>query len=270
MQESKNESAVQTVLREGYCLRYKMPETTGALLPPARLLGQGWTRKNTSTNHSFFRAPAGTGYYNAAQTCSGIECYGGEGDDGCGGTCGTCDPVSAFCGEDLTCHDCESAVCGVCDEIDVSQVVSYSGSIGGDHANSFLRAEVFDFPITTELIVDLSGSSPCFYLDHFNGQSWNTTSNGFSDGAAMIACWYSHAAGGITCMTYEWYSPDWNVCRTMDWPAGQPVAHMLVSAIDEKRTPVRYFATWPFNDPAHLPEWFNPADIGPMTERSCR
>ena len=55
----------------------------------------------------------------------------------------------------------------------------------------------------------------------------------------------------------------------MDWPAGRPVAHMLVSAIDEKRTPVRYFATWPFNDPAHFPSWFNPTDVGPMAERSC-
>lgn len=198
--------------------------------------------------------------------CDGRNC----GDDGCSGSCGTCDPISAFCAADQTCHDCESAVCGVCDEIDVSQVVSYSGSIGGDHANPFLRAEVFDFPITTELDVDLNGSSPCFYLDHFDGQSWNTTSNGYTEGAAMVACWYSHAAGGITCMTFEWYSPDWNVCRTMDWPVGQPVAHMLVSAIDEKRTAIRYFATWPFNDPAHFPDWFNPADVGPMAERSCQ
>jgi len=76
------------------------------------------------------------------------------------------------------------------------QIVSYTGQIGGDHAVSQLRAELFDWPITMDLEVKIDGPSPCFYLHHFDGESWNKTSNGYTDGAAMVACWESVVQGG--------------------------------------------------------------------------
>ena len=196
--------------------------------------------------------------------CDGKNC----GDDSCGATCGACDAVSEYCSVEQKCVACESAACGACDEIDVSQIVSYTGQIGGDHAVNQLRAEVFDWPITTDLEVKIDGPSPCFYLHHFDGESWNKTSNGYTDGAAMVACWESVAQGGVVCQSYEWYSPDWNVCRSMDWPADRPVAHVLISAIDEKRTPIKYFGSWPYNN---VDPGFDSSDVGTgMTKRTCQ
>jgi hypothetical protein len=162
---------------------------------------------------------------------------------------------------------CETAKCGSCDEIDVSKIVSFSGPIGSDHAVNQLRAEVFGWPVTTDLEVQTDGLTSCFFLHHFDGESWNETSTGLSDGAAMVACWESVSKGGIVCQSWEWYSTDWGVCRKFDWPAGRPVAHVLVSEIDEKRTAIKYFDSWPYN--ADVPG-FDASDVGTgLIERAC-
>ncbi len=179
--------------------------------------------------------------------CAGKEC----GDDGCGGVCGECDAEYSYCGDAQVCEPCETAVCGVCDELDVSSIVAYIGPIGEDHAVDQLRAEVLEeWPITTELEVTFDQASPGFILHHFDGEYWNPTSaENYTDGAVMVACWDSVSYGGVICQSWEWYTPDvGGIYRSFDWPAGKPVAHVLISAIDEKRTAIEYFDSWPYNN----------------------
>jgi len=208
---------------------------------------------------------ADTGSETCTPECQGKEC----GDDGCGGLCGECDPGTQYCNRDQHCVPCETAVCGVCDEIDISKIVAYSGPIGGDHAVDRLRTEVFrDWPITTDLEIKFDGASPGFILHHFEGESWRTTSNGFKDGAVMVACWDSKSHGGIFCKSWEWYTPDvGGIYRSFDWPKDRPVAHVLISAIDEKRTAIKYFESWPYNN---VGSGFDGNDVGVNLEkRDC-
>ncbi len=198
--------------------------------------------------------------------CQGKEC----GDDGCGASCGQCDQADSFCSDAQTCVPCETQVCGVCDEIDVSQIVSYAGPIGEDHAIDQLRAECFTWPITTELEVTFDSSSPGFILHHFEGQFWNPTiAANFKDGAVMVACWDSIAMGGIICRSWEWYTPDvGGIYRSFDWPANKPVAHVLISARDNKRTAIKYFESWPYNN---VGSGFDASDVGTdLPKRNCR
>ncbi|MBW2702771.1 MAG: hypothetical protein JRF33_18270 [Deltaproteobacteria bacterium] len=199
--------------------------------------------------------------------CTGKDC----GDDGCGGSCGTCGLENTYCGSEQLCLPCETAVCGVCDEIDISTIVAYSGAVGGDHAIDQLRAECFtDWPITTDLEVTFDGASAGFILHHFDGESWrNTIAENFTDGAVMVACWDSIAHGGIFCQSWEWYTPDvGGIYRHFDWPVDRPVAHVLISAIDDKRTAIKYFDSWPFNN---LGTGFDGTDVSTnLPRRSCQ
>jgi len=168
-----------------------------------------------------------------------------------------------YCSAAQTCDSCQSSVCGVCDEIDTSTVTVFINTTG-EHENPQLGAHVFSWPITTELEIDNSAYPTTWLVHHRPGEFWNPTTAtpdqpSFRDGAAMIACWDSITNGGITCQTWEWYCPDYFTQRSFDWPVDRPVAHFFVSAIDEKRTAVRYYGTWPWNDP--LPAW-NQSTVG--------
>ena len=198
--------------------------------------------------------------------CAGKDC----GDDGCGASCGPCDLNDHTCSDQQVCLPCQSTVCGVCDEIDISDIVAYGGPIGGDHANDSLRAEVLaDWPITTDLEITFNSSSAGFILHHSDGESWSTTSNGYADGAVMVACWHSINHGGIFCQSWEWYTPDvGGIYRSFDWPVDRPVAHVLISAIDHKRTAIKYFGSWPYNN---VPSHFDGGNVGPnLAKQPCQ
>jgi len=186
------------------------------------------------------------------------------GDDGCGGSCGDCVVAGEYCDATQNCVPCQTVVCGVCDEIDVTTIVDYSGPIGGDHAIDALRAEVFGWPITTELVIAQNATSTSFSVVHFPGESWQDTSNGYTDGAVMVACW-DKVGVGLFCQSWEWWTMEVSGgIRHFDWPADRPVAHMLVSAIDEKRTAIKFFDNWPHNNP---PADFNATTVGTGLQR---
>jgi hypothetical protein len=151
--------------------------------------------------------------------CASKNC----GDDGCGGSCGDCLAGSEYCDPAQTCVPCQTAVCGVCDELDISTIVGYAGQIGGDHAINALRAEVFSWPVTSDLIITQNATSTSFSVVHLPGESWQDTSNGYTDGAAMVACWDKVGVGrvgpmiGILGLQSEYHQAGLTVSSSASW-----------------------------------------------------
>lgn len=199
--------------------------------------------------------------------CAGMNC----GDDGCGGECGSCHPEQQYCGDTQTCVSCETAKCGVCDEIDVSKIDICTGFLGQDHGDAKLTAAVFKWLITTELSVAFPpGIFSTFTIEHFPGESWSDFTDGGVgvDGAGMVACWDDTVADGIHCHVWDYWTMEHGGNKSFDWPEDRPVAHMLFSVADQKRTQVKYFGSWPHNNPQG---GYTSATVGTgLDQRACK
>jgi hypothetical protein len=195
------------------------------------------------------------------------------GTDGCGGSCGSCHVTTQICSSTQNCVDapCETAVCGVCDEIDISTIAAVFGSLGADHGNLPITTAVFrDWPITTELEVEFpAGAGARFTINHFPGESWSIYEGSTMEGAGMVACW-DKVGSGINCLNWDWWTMGNGGYKSFDWPIGRPVAHMLFSVADQKRTNIRYFESWPYNNVVR-PDVYNTDTVGTgMLRRNCR
>lgn len=200
--------------------------------------------------------------------CAGKDC----GSDGCNGSCGSCNPTTQTCNGAQICVDtpCETAVCGVCDEIDGSTIVGWGGGLGADHGNGPITAAVLNWPITTELEVAFpAGTMARFTISHFPGESWSIYNGGTTEGAGMVACW-DKVGTGIYCLGWDWWTMGHGGYKSFDWPVDRPIAHMLFSVADQKRTNIKYFETWPHNNVVD-PDAFNANTVGTsLVRRNCR
>lgn len=204
--------------------------------------------------------------------CDGKTC----GDNGCGGNCGECNPQTHECTQQQCVPlACETAVCDVCDEIDVGSIVGAGGTIGGGHTHALNLAVFNSWPITSDVEIFSTAGGTAFRLHHFPGQpNWpsvtDTHGTSYAEAAVIVACW-DKTGVGIYCSSGEHWTMDHNNgVRGMDWPADRPVAWLLVSSGAQKRTAIKYFETWPHNNlsPDHA---LNASTVGTgLDERLCR